>query len=144
MGYVAVGWADGNPVYDNLKPAQAQVPSLGLDRTIGALVHHSSHVVFLAQNYGLTIAYYGQTGGTASWPNSSDRQALELEGLAPLSVVAQLHQLMTTSHPQWFVITWPQQFEQQPALMQFLRTHFRLVAHGASYWVYDLRVPATA
>lgn len=141
VGYAAATWADGSPIYDNLNAPQAQVPSLALDRTIGADVDHSSRVVFLAQNYGLTIAYYGGVGAAAFWPNAFDRNFAALQGQAPLTAAAEFQQIMRASHPQWFVVTWPQQFEQQPDLMKFLRTHFRLAARGSSYWVYDLRAP---
>ena len=143
VAFAAYAGYSGGALYNNFSTPQPQVPSVTLDRHIGGVVDHSTRVMFLAQNYGLTVAYYGCMTAETHWPNSSDLASEKLLGHGTLSVPAQMDQIVTRFHPQWFVITWPSQLRLQPKLPPFLEEHFVLAAHGSTYWVYDLRVPAS-
>lgn len=137
-GYVAVSRGS---LYTNLSAPQAQVPSPALDRRIGAVVDHSTRVLFLAQNFGETVAYYGGVASDISWPSSADLSHAAINGdaaAASLSVSVRMARIISQYHPRWFVITWTSQLRQQPALQPYLAKHFLLAAHSPSYLVYDL------
>jgi len=140
-GYVALSRGS---FYANLATPQAQIPSPALDRHIGDVVGHSTHVLFLAQNFGETIAYYGGVASDVSWPSLTDLAHAEINGEraeATLSVPARMAQITSQYHPRWFVITLASQLRLQPALRPYLERHFLLSAQGSGYWIYDLAAP---
>jgi Dolichyl-phosphate-mannose-protein mannosyltransferase len=122
-----------NPAFQH--PATAQIRSW---REIGELVDHSTKVVYLEGNYGVTLEYYGFLSGTW-WPKTWDQEATRLMGGLAGSVPDTFARLKQRVDPDYFVVADVPEFMSQPELRAFLTARSRVMAETSDYIIFDLR-----
>lgn len=105
---------------------------------IGAIVDHSTQVIYLASDYGVSLEYHGFLSGKP-WPLMSDLEWERLAGVDQLGVGKRFLEWFSSESPEYFVITDFREFEQQAALQPFLEDKFSAVARTDEYIIYDLR-----
>jgi 4-amino-4-deoxy-L-arabinose transferase-like glycosyltransferase len=81
---------------------QVQMDDPQMARTIGALIDHSSHTVFVSRHYGVPLEYYGELGG-AHWPVRIEDPFYRRPGARERSVQERIDDL--GFRPDYFVIT---------------------------------------
>ncbi|MGH7543617.1 MAG: ArnT family glycosyltransferase [Gemmatimonadota bacterium] len=106
-------------------------------RQIGALVGHSTRVIFISSYYGVPLEYYGEMAGK-SWPRPLRHEAFREPGTGRHTIAERLATLGMT--PEYFVITDFAEFESHHRdLALFLNRRCRGLAGSERYLVYDVR-----
>jgi hypothetical protein len=104
-------------------------------KEIGAIVRHSSRVVFLAPYYGLPLQYNGELTGQP-WPRSMTHGLYGKPGEKPRSVEDRLKTLGFT--PEYFVITDLYRFTRlHTDLKEWLTNSCFLLAETPQYLIYN-------
>lgn len=95
-------------------------------------------IIALTQDYGYRIMYYGWRKVTL-WPN---RGELKLSVLRGSEKEFEAYFFKRTEEKSYFLITAFRQFDDQPALKQYLYDHYAiLVERENNYIIFDLRQP---
>lgn len=105
---------------------------------IGQLVDHSTDVVYLAADYGLSLEYHGLVAGRP-WPLASDFAWERMAGDSTIGAEERFNTIFAADTPRYFVVLDLNELEQQPDLKEFLTTNFRAVAETNRYLIFDLR-----
>lgn len=108
---------------------------------VGEAVHHSTKTVYLTEDYGYPLEYYGWLAGK-NWPSSA-----RAYGLSAMSDVDAEERFLTEyagSSPEYFIVTNLQEFQEQSDLRSLLNENFPLMVKTEDYLIYDLRNPASA
>ncbi len=105
-------------------------------REIGALVDHSSRVVYLAHFYGKPLKYYAEISGEY-WPRPITYWLYRRPGERALSLAERFQGLGFV--PEYFVITQFREYEAHHAdLREFLLNHCRLAVQSDDYLIYAI------
>jgi hypothetical protein len=107
---------------------------------IGEAVHHSTNTVYLTEDYGYPLEYYGWLHGRW-WPSVSYESAYGLPGLSDVDAEDRFLAEYAGSSPEYFIVTNLQEFEEQADLRSFLTESFSIAAQTEDYLVFDLRRP---
>jgi 4-amino-4-deoxy-L-arabinose transferase-like glycosyltransferase len=114
----------------------------GVAQSVGEIVNHSPHTVYVAYYYGLPLVYYGEFGG-APWPVRIEDQFYRAPGSRELSVEERLAQF--TFEPQYFVITdFDQYYRRHPDLREYLNANCQVEAQTDQYLVFSTCKAPTA
>jgi 4-amino-4-deoxy-L-arabinose transferase-like glycosyltransferase len=105
---------------------------------IGELVGRGARLVSLSGDYGLVLGYYGELTGPY-WPGSPDLWHDSLRGKQPVPVAERFDDLVRRFSPDYFVVTWMEDYRRQVDLAQLLSSRYPLLAETADYLVFDLR-----
>ncbi|MFM8319295.1 MAG: glycosyltransferase family 39 protein [Chloroflexota bacterium] len=122
---------------------QALVPFYGQDFShepaywseIAAYLPVDGKIVALTQDYGYRLMYYGWRK-VVLWPN---RGELKLSSLRGSSKEFDAYFAKRTEGKRYFLITAFRQYQDQPALVEMLTTHYPLVAQAEGYLIFDLQ-----
>jgi len=115
-------------------------------REIGLAVHHSSHTIFLAPDWGWPLLYHGQLDGE-SGPSPGEK-GTNKRGRSTPSAEARLKALRSELSPEYFIVikrftnygeeeNWESQDYKD--LRRFVVKRFPVVAENDDYVVFDLR-----
>ncbi len=119
-------------VHDSLYQSHMEDPAVA--REIGEIVHHSPHIVFVSNYYGLPLEYYGEFGG-APWPVRIEDAFYRRPGAQELSVKERIDGLGFT--PEYFVITHFYLYEtKHQDLKTYLESSCALLAQKEQYLIY--------
>lgn len=102
---------------------------------LGQLIGHDRSIVELSGDYGFRLAYFGWVSGE-NWSTGADVALRDLAGQDEPDF-ATLFAEKTTGRD-WFVITSPQEWENQTELHAYLTANYPLIDQGDSYWIFDL------
>ncbi|GBE16569.1 dolichyl-phosphate-mannose-protein mannosyltransferase [bacterium BMS3Abin15] len=114
---------------------------------IGEIVGHSTNTVFLAADFGRSLAYNGELSGLP-WPIAASLRERKERGLIIPSKEELFNSryLMIRTHgkyikyaPDFFIITDFKEFENQTDLKDFLNGNFPIIAQNEDYLIFDLR-----
>jgi 4-amino-4-deoxy-L-arabinose transferase-like glycosyltransferase len=105
-------------------------------RDLGNLIGHDKKVIELSGDYGVRLAYFGWINAT-QWPNSSDENLRSLAGLDQPDFASAFAEM--TGGRDLFVILSQQEWDDQPALQDYLTSNYPLVDQGDGYWIYNLQ-----
>jgi hypothetical protein len=114
---------------------------------IGDIVGHSPNIIFLTRDFGRSLAYHGEISGYP-WPTSGSLMERKERGLwiPGKDEIYNDHYLMIRTHdkyikysPDFFVVTYFEEFEEQTDLRDFLREKFPIIAQKKEYMIFDLR-----
>jgi hypothetical protein len=109
---------------------------------IGVAVEHSSQVIFLSEDWGTPLRYYGGLAGRY-WPTRFEVQMylpLGVSGLANSDAQARWQALSSeVGGARYLVVTDLGELSRQPDLQQLLTTQFNLRAGTKGYRVYEVR-----
>jgi len=105
---------------------------------VGEIVHHTPRAVFVANYYGKPLKYYGWIDGSA-WPSSWDLQAYELRGDSAPSARDRFCATWGEDLPEYFIVTWFQEYEKQRDLVEFVESRMRLWQEGDGFKIF--RIP---
>ena len=105
---------------------------------IGALVGHSTRLVFLDTEYGYALMYHGQVSGDY-WPGTDDLAAESLGGAPPVDAETRFARDYADSGLTHFVVTDLASLAAQPDLVRWLETHGTLLSKTETDHVYELR-----
>jgi 4-amino-4-deoxy-L-arabinose transferase-like glycosyltransferase len=109
---------------------------------VGELTNHSPRVIFLTDDYGGALEYYGDISGQ-SWPGHFDFNKERTLDQTVLTVEQQFQSFTSKQAYDYFVITSALELDLQPQLKVYLDSHFALIARDANYLIYDLRNKST-
>ena len=111
---------------------------------IGATVRHSGRTLFLDQDFGESLKYYGFISG-AYWPMRDEiRDELQWRDDPPSSAMERLrrdywpHHRNTAGPPEYFIVTKLDELDLQPDLRRLLE-RFPVRERTDAYVIYDLR-----
>lgn len=106
---------------------------------IGELIEPGKKTVSLSHAYGYYLSYYGHVGND-SWPDSNDIQVRALAG----EDVSEFEEniLRRIAEYDYFVVTKMGEFNDNPALKEYLSENYLLMAEGDGYLIFDLNQPA--
>jgi Dolichyl-phosphate-mannose-protein mannosyltransferase len=111
---------------------------------IGEEVNHSGSTLFVDQDFGEALRYYGYLSG-AYWPTSQEiHEEAKVRDNPPRSAAERLrrdywpNRRNTAAPPEYFIVTKPSELDLQPDLRQLL-ARFAVKARTGAYVVYDLR-----
>jgi 4-amino-4-deoxy-L-arabinose transferase-like glycosyltransferase len=121
---------------------EEQAQAIPSAHRIGELTNHNPRVIFLTDDYGGTLEYYGEISGQ-SWPGHFDFNKQRTLEQPVMTVEQQFQTFMSKQDYDYFVITSALELALQPQLKAYLDSHFPLVAKDAYYLVYDLRSEST-
>ena len=118
---------------------------------IGKIVSHSTNTIFLVSNHSKHLSYHGELSGFP-WPTSRDIRNRKLEGLQKFSVeecfdFEKGYTIFCLAHPppylkyspEYFIVTYLQDFEEQTDLKDFLNRNFPILVQNDDYLIFDLR-----
>jgi 4-amino-4-deoxy-L-arabinose transferase-like glycosyltransferase len=124
-----------------LLPRSQKTALLRQSSHVGSVVHHSTHVLYIAPAYGLPLEYHGRLAGMW-WPTYDDLQLERLQQQRPLSAAARFRTLSrTVDGAQWFVALDLGEVRSQPDLQRLL-SRYKVADEGATWKIYDLRTRA--
>lgn len=118
-----------------------------ISQEIGDIVGHSTNIIFLTRDFGRSLAYHGELSGYP-WPTSGSLLERKERGLwiPGKNEIYNDHYLLIRTHdkyikysPDYFVVTYFKEFEEQTDLSDFLRTNFPIIAQNKEYMIFDLR-----
>lgn len=101
---------------------------------------HAS-VIGLTQDYGYRMIYYGWHG-IQNWFTSGDFEIRELAGNSFEDIFQNLTQQIDGYD--YFLITLPREFDQQPELKDLLYGNYAIYDQGGGYLIFDLNQPVVA
>lgn len=109
----------------------------GYWQEIAAKLPTDGKIIALTQDYGYRLSYYGWRK-VQLWPNSGELKLSDLRGVSK-----EFEELFAkrTEGKSYFLITAMGQFNNQPALKQYLNERYPLSAEGDGYLIYDLLNP---
>jgi hypothetical protein len=107
---------------------------------VGEAVHHSTNTVYLTEDYGYPLEFYGWLHGRW-WPSVSYQSAYGLPGLSDVDAEDRFLTEYAGSSPEYFIITKLEELEVQPDLRSYLTQNFPIAAQTEDYLVFDLRRP---
>jgi len=109
----------------------------GYWQEIAAQLPTDGKIIALTQDYGYRLSYYGWRK-VQLWPNSGELKLSDLRGVSK-----EFEELFAkrTEGKSYFLITAMGQFNNQPALKQYLNEQYPLSAEGDGYLIYDLLNP---
>ena len=122
-------------------------PRVSVYQAIGALTHHSARLLFLDENYGGSLRYFGWVGGMW-WPRESDLRGERLAGIGTVPAASRFtgraprywrDQLQFRGAPDFFVVLDRAELADQRALRGLLRTGYRVLADSRAYLVFERR-----
>ncbi len=116
---------------------EEQQQAIDAAREIGEQIEHSAAAVFLTDDYGSILRYYGDVAGT-NWPTYYDLKAETVRGLDRPAVEERLRAILAEGHYRYFVVTSPFQVGLQPDLMGYLDATYPVMARGDAYIIYAL------
>lgn len=108
---------------------------------IGELVHHTTKAAYLSISEGYPLRYFGKlTGGQLIVRNEALEKYLEKK---PELVVEEFLSAENLGfEPEYFIVTELLEFKRKPQLMEYLDSHFPLIAQKPDYLIYDLQPTA--
>lgn len=118
-----------NPEFESKKRAAEEV---------GELVNHSTHTIYLASDYGLSLEYHGELSGRP-WPLISDLEWERLAGVPTPGAETRFNDWFAGDSPRYFIVLDLWQFEQQEDLKAFLMQSFSVIAQNDSFVIFDLQ-----
>lgn len=104
-------------------------------QTIGETVGAGASAAALVPDYGAGLEYYAWINPVI-WPTADDQQFQETSGKS--SAFDALFANIAAGRD-YFVISPPDELDQQPALKQTLSTRYSVLKEGPGYLIYDLR-----
>jgi hypothetical protein len=107
---------------------------------LGDLIGHDVRIIELSGDYGYRLAYFGWVDGS-HWLTTADDALRTLAGQPePEFNKAFADQ---TAGKDLFVVTDPNEWNNQAELQDYLTTHYPLIASdpGDGYWIFDLKNP---
>ncbi|MEZ4669131.1 MAG: glycosyltransferase family 39 protein [Anaerolineae bacterium] len=119
-----------------------EIQAVKTSEEIGAMLNHSPNVIFLTDDYGSRLRYYGEISGYG-WPDRWSAYADAVAGRPQLSADKYFEHIDAGSTYRYFVITAFDELELQPDLQAFLETNFPVLAHSDNYLIYDLQASRT-
>lgn len=114
-----------------------QVRAVETARDISGKLNHSPSVIFLTDDYGSHLLYYGEIAGMG-WPTYNSLKFLNIAGREPMSVGERLQQVMSGRDYRYFVVTSGLELNLQPDLAQYLKDHYPVLAQSDDYIIYEL------
>lgn len=106
-------------------------------KEIGEVVSHSSKTIFLAQDYGFPLMYYGELSGEA-WPYWYDIRDEAVWGGAQQSTSERFHRMLAREQAEYFIVADLEEYARQRDLQQLLEGYPAL-AESADFIILDLR-----
>ena len=104
---------------------------------IGEQVGHSTDIVYLSGDYGLSLEYHGELSGKP-WPLGSDLEWEQWAGVPTLAAEERFDTWFSKYSPEYFIVEDLREFEQQPDLKRFL-SKFSIVSENDDYLIFDLK-----
>jgi hypothetical protein len=94
-------------------------------------------IIALTQDYGYRLMYYGWRK-VSLWPNRGEQKLMNLRGSDK-----EFEQFFVkrTEDKSYFLITAFSQFDDQPALQEYLYDHYPILVEGDGYLIFNLRTP---
>lgn len=124
-------------MYPNLRIA-------AIAENVGRAVHHSDNTIFLAEEYGYPLMYYGGLAGDY-WPDTDELNARAIKGEpVPERTAVFMDQFFPQSGHDYFVVTDMNDFNLQKELNHYLRETFTLWKETPDYLIFDLRTKRSA
>ena len=114
----------------------------------GAAAGHSPDSVLLARYEGCPLRFYGWVGGTlwpTLWQRTVDRHGLKAIAVGEVLETGPTEAEVAARFEEFggrydhFVVTSMEEWRRQPALGRYLHAHYRQIAGGDDYLVFDLR-----
>jgi hypothetical protein len=140
VGLVVIGafYFSHAEVRSNLYLTPFEEPAIAAK--IGAIVGHSSRVVFVARFYGVPLQYFGEFTGKP-WPVRIDSPLYRPPGANELSVQERIDSL--GFEPEYYVITFFDLFRRKHTdLEEYLKSNCTLEAKSEQYLVFSSCQPA--
>lgn len=107
-------------------------------REVGERVGHSPRTVYLSNDYGKPLSYYGELAGV-NWPHRYDFVHSEACGAPPIAAEERFRALGAQYPLDYFIVTDLQELDVQKDLKQFLAERFAVTAQSQDYLIFDLR-----
>jgi hypothetical protein len=111
-------------------------------RAVGEATVHSRRVIYLTDNFGVAIRFYGEVAGRA-WPWRSEIAFYRRQGAAAIPELPATERLAVLSAElggaEYFAVTELDELHGQPDLEQLLESRYPVIAAGERFIVYDLR-----
>ena len=104
---------------------------------IGETVGHSTKTLFLSQDYGKPLMYYGELSGH-SWPNAGDLQLYRLQGHPDKTAEERFDSEFLPLALEYFIVTDLAALGEQRDLQRLLFQRFRPIAQTPQYLVFQL------
>jgi 4-amino-4-deoxy-L-arabinose transferase-like glycosyltransferase len=107
---------------------------------LGKQLNYDQNIIELSGDYGYRLAYFGWVSGS-HWATLADDALRALAGQTTPDFTATFAK--QTDGKDLFVITNPDEWQNQPELRDYLTAHYPLIAYdqGDGYWIFDLRHP---
>jgi hypothetical protein len=107
---------------------------------LGKQIGYDKSIIELSGDYGYRLAYFGWISGS-HWATIADDALRTLAGQKTPDFAAAFSE--QTAGKDLFVITNPNEWENQPELRDYLTAHYPLIAYdqGDGYWIFDLQHP---
>lgn len=123
--------------YPKLKnPSSESIVSIC--KTVGEIVNHSQHTIFLTWVYGNPLEYHGEVAGKW-WPAHDDFLLEKYRGLSDHTAEERFNQDYLKNSPEYFIITDGDEFRMQSDLQAFLKKNFAVLAKTNDYLIFDLK-----
>jgi len=103
---------------------------------LGQRIGYDKKFVELSGDYGYRLAYFGWVNGSY-WLSNADDALRTLAGQTQSDFATTFAEQIAGKD--LFVITSPPEWENQPALREYLTAHYPLIDQGDGYWIFDLR-----
>jgi 4-amino-4-deoxy-L-arabinose transferase-like glycosyltransferase len=103
---------------------------------LGKLIGYDKNIIELSGDYGYRLAYFGWVRGSL-WSTNADDALRAMAGQTQPDFAASFAE--RTSGKDWFVVTSPTEWENQPELREYLTADYPLIDQGDGYWIFDLK-----
>ncbi len=110
-------------------------PEIPYWQDLGNLIGHDKNIIELSGDYGYRLAYFGWVSGSL-WATNADVALRTLAGQTPPDFTSTFNE--ETAGKDYFVITSPPEWQNQPDLRNYLTAHYQLIDQGDGYWIFDL------
>lgn len=105
---------------------------------IGAIVTQSQKTLFLSEFDGLWLKYHGKIWGKA-WPTHWSFNKRKKLGKKIIPAEERLFSLIKKHSPEFFIVTFIEEFDRQEDLKNLLYDEFPLLIEKKNYLIFDLR-----
>ena len=107
-------------------------------KKIGELTGHSTKTIFLDEDYGKSLMYYGELSG-AAWPSSSSIRGSRRTGRPMMESADDFAKLVGEKSAEFFIVTTPKDLDEQPAIKEYAAAHYAVVEQNERFAVF--RIP---
>lgn len=104
-------------------------------KKIGSLVNHSARTVFLDENYGKSLMYYGKLSG-AAWQTSGAIRGAHRTGRPTPEMVPDFESLVKERAAEFFIATTVSDLNAQAAVNAYVTAHYQVMEQNDRFAVF--------